>query len=325
MQNEKMGFFTRLKKAIFKFEEYEKFIEEPLKRALAYFFKLILIFSLFVTIALTYTVNTNVKKIGIALETEFPNFKIDNNILNIEEKDSFEYYIEDYDIHLIMDETQEDYVKNNFDNCIIMLKNNMIVKYNGYIQEFGYNNIDDISNQTIIDFFKTQEWKVLYIYIFLMILVLNIVLYSIIMFLDIIVLSVLGLIINIFIGTKFKYNDLVKISIYAMTLPIMLYLLYIVVNILFGTTIKIFELAYSAISYIYLITVMLMMKADAIKNMQELQNVLEEQKRVKEELKRQAKEEQDKQRQKEKEKEEEKAGRKKEKGKNPQEPQTDNG
>ena len=152
MQNKKMGFFTRLKKSIFKFEEYEKFIEEPLKRAFGYFFKLMIIFSLLITIALTYTVNTNVKSFKAALETEFPSFKIENNILSIEEKDSFEYYFEDYDIQLILDETQENNIENDYDNCLMLLKNSMIVKYSGYAQEFGYNNIEGISNQTIIEF-----------------------------------------------------------------------------------------------------------------------------------------------------------------------------
>lgn len=323
MQNNKIGFFTRLKKSIFKFEEYEKFIEEPLKRAFGYFFKLMLIFSLFITIALTYTVNNNVKNFTKALKTEFPSFKIENNVLNIEGKDSFEYYFDDYDVNLIIDETQENYVENDYDNCLIMLKNSMFIKYGGYTQEIGYNNIGNISNQTIIGFFETQEWNILYISTCLVMFLLNYMLYSIIILLDVVTLSILGLIINTLIGTRFKYKDLVKISIYAMTLPILLYLLYLISNVFFGTTIKFFQLAYNTISYIYLITVMLIMKSDAIKNMQELQNVLEEQKRVKEELRRQAEEEQEKQRQKEKEKDEEKKERKK--GEKPQEPQTDNG
>ena len=166
----------------------------------------------------------------------------------------------------------------------------------------------------------------LYINVCLVMFILNFILYSIIILLDVVTLSILGLILNTLIRTRFRYKDLVKISIYAMTLPILLYLLYIIANCLFGTTIKFFQLAYSAISYIYLITVMLMIKADVIKNTQELQRVLEEQKKVKEELKRQAEEEQEKQRQKEKEKEDEKKERKqKEKGKTPQEPQVDNG
>ena len=46
----KIGFFRRLKKSVFKFEEYEKFLEEDLKKAFAYFFKLLAVFSFFVTI-----------------------------------------------------------------------------------------------------------------------------------------------------------------------------------------------------------------------------------------------------------------------------------
>ena len=57
---EKEGFFTRIKKSVFKFEEYEKFIEESLGKALGYFFKLIVLFSLFVTITLIHTLNNNV-------------------------------------------------------------------------------------------------------------------------------------------------------------------------------------------------------------------------------------------------------------------------
>lgn len=320
----KQGFFTRIKKSIFKFEEYEKFIEEPLGKAFGYFIKLIAIFSLFVTIALTYTLNTNVSNIKTVLQTEIPKFKIENNILDIEEIGDFEYFFEDYNVQFIMNETQSNYEQNDYDNCLIMLKDRVIVKYSGITQEIGYNDIGTISNNEVINFFETKEWKILYINVCLVMFALNFMLYSIIILLDVVTLSILGLILNTLIRTRFKYKDLVKISIYAMTLPILLYLLYIVANSLFGITIKFFNLAYSTISYIYLITVMLMIKADVIKNMQELQNVLEEQKKVKEEIKRQAEEEQEKQRQKEKE-DEKKEKKQKEKGKAPQEPQTDNG
>lgn len=130
--------------------------------------------------------------------------------------------------------------------------------------------------------------------------------------------------INKLIHTKFRYADLFKISIYSMTLPIILYIIYIVCNLIFGTTIEYFKIAYDAISYIYLITVMLMLKADIIKNMQELQSVLEEQKKVREELKKE-KEEQKEKKQEEKNNDEEKQPEPEEKNKDKKEPQTDNG
>ncbi|MGN1302011.1 MAG: hypothetical protein ACI4U9_05800, partial [Clostridia bacterium] len=82
-------------------------------------------------------------------------------------------------------------------------------------------------------------------------------------------------------------------------------------NTLFGTTIKFFQIAYSAISYIYLITVMLMMKADVIKNTQELQRVLEEQKKVKEELEREKQEEKERQKEKEEKDKKKRRGKRK--------------
>lgn len=302
MEAKKIGFFRKIKKSIFNFEEYEKFVEEPLKKSFAYFFKLIAIFSFFVTCVLTYTVNTNVNKIQTALEREFPKFKIENNILSIENQDKFEYYLDDYDLYLIMDQKAETYTGDFNGNGLIMLKDKMIIRYRGFAEEIGYNSIGDTSNEKISDFFETNDWKVLLLNMCIVMLLLNFILYSIIILLDVFTLSILGLIINTFIRTKLQYKDIVKISIYAMTLPIILYLLYIALNTLFGTTIKFFQIAYSTISYIYLITVMLMMKADAIKNTQELQKVLEEQKKVKEEIEREKEEE--KQRQKEKEKEE---------------------
>lgn len=311
MEAKKIGFFARIKKSIINFEEYEKFIEEPLKKAFGFFFKLIAMFSLLITIALTYTVNTNVQKIKTAIETEFPNFKVENNTLSIDGQDIFEYYFEDYDLQLIMNVSGIENVPNENEKCIKMLEDRIIIKYGGYVEEIRYNNIGDISNQTIIDFFGTNEWKTLYFNVCLVMLLLNFILYSIIILLDVVALSILGLIINTLIRTKFKYQDIVKISIYAMTLPILLYLLYIVANTLFGTTIKFFQIAYSAISYIYLITVMLMMKADAIKNTQELQRVLEEQKKVKEELEREKQEEKERQKEKEEKDKKKRRGKRK--------------
>lgn len=320
----KMGFFTRIKKSIFKFEEYEKFTEEPLKKAFGYFFKLMLVFSLLITIALGFKLNKGIQKYKTAITTEFPKFELKNNVLEIEGQDKFEYYLEDYNLQFIMDKTGENYTENDYDNCLIMLKDKAVVKYRGVTQEISYNNLGEISNQIMVDFFKTNEWKLMYFNICLAMLILNFILYGVIILLDIFTLSILGLILNILIRTKFSYKDLVKISIYAMTLPIILYLIYIVSNCLFGTTIKFFQFAYSTISYIYLITVMLMMKTDIIKNTQELQKVLEEQKKVKEELKRQAEEEKEKEKQRKKEKEKEK--QEQEEGKNSkEEPQADNG
>lgn len=321
MQNKKVGFFTRIKKSIFKFDEYEKFIEESLGKAFKYFFKLMLVLSLLVSIALICNFNSNFKRIKLAIQNELPEFEIKDGILEIKEDEKMEYYFEDYNFQFVMDQTQEVYTEDSYDNSITMLQKSMFIKVDNYTQEIGYNDIGDISKQIILEGLKGKYWIVVYIIMFFIMILFSFITYSTVIFFDIVTLSILGLIINLFIRTKFKYKDLVKISIYSMTLPILLITLYIVANVLFGTTIKIFGLACDAISYIYLITVMLMMKSDAIKNSQELQDLREEQKKVKEELEREKQEEKEKQERKEQEEKE----RKKEKDKPKETPQTDNG
>jgi Sec-independent protein translocase protein TatA len=60
-----------------------------------------------------------------------------------------------------------------------------------------------------------------------------------------------------------------------------------IVNLFTGFTIKYFEIAYNAIAYIYIITAMLMIKSDLIKQQIEVGKIVEEQKKVREEKKEQ--------------------------------------
>lgn len=319
MESQKIGFFSRVKKAIFKFEEYEKFIVEPTKKAFSYFLKLVLIFSFIITISLIYVLNNYIDNFLHVFKTEFPQISINNNELNIEGKDEFNYYFEDLNFQVKMDENQIADITTDYDNSIILLKNKMIVKFGGVSQNIYYQDgqMNGITNKDII---KTFENKLILFVIYGITLFLtNFTTYVIILLLDIITLAIIGLILNILIRTAFKFADLFKISTYAMTLPIILYLLYTLANILFGITIEYFNLGYKAISYIYLITVLLIMKSDIIKNMQELQTIMEEQKKVREEIKKEKQEEKEK---KEEGKKEDKKEKKKEEDRG--EPQTDN-
>ena len=319
-----MNFFTRVKKAIFKFDDYEKFIVEPTAESFKYFFKLILIFALIITITLVFRIY---KESEIAIKTiknEFPQFTIMNNELELENNQDFEYFFEKLNLNIIMSE-KENVEKNDLSSkSLILLKDKMIIKYDGINQELFYKDVlpEDISKDDILSTGYSKEIIWIYISVFLMMFLISFTLYSVIIFVDIITLMIFGMVINLIIRTSLRYKDVLKISIYSITLPIILYLVYIVANILFGITIKYFEIAYNSIAYIYLVTVLLIMKSDIIKNTQELQNILEEQKKVKEELEREKQEEKEKQE--EANKEPKKQGKEKSK-KNPEgEPQTEN-
>lgn len=285
-----MNLFTRVKKAIFKFEDYEKFIVEPISKAIKYFFQIVFIFSLIITIALAFKMNKETKRTLSIIENEIPNFSISNGILELEENEDFEKYFENIDLNIVMRKEENIDVNgmNLNSNSMIFLNNKIIFKYQGFSQELLYKDAfpEGITKENIINIRNTKEWIGIEISLCLIMLLICFIMYSIFIAIDILTLTILGMIINMIIKTAFRFKEILKISIYSLTLPMILYLIYIVSNILFGITIKYFEIAYDAISYIYLITVLLIMKADIIKNTQELQKILEEQKKVKEELER---------------------------------------
>ena len=304
MEKAKLGFFKRVKKAIFNFDEYEKFIEEPLKEAWKYFFKVVAIFSIIISIVGIYEINTCKNQLIADVKQKFPEFEIKDNTLQMEDTDTFEYNLEKFNIQIIMDKNQTSYPNLDYENATIFLKDKIVMIYSGNVQEIQYKDINIneavLNKKEIIDFVEQHNMGVIYLITFQVFFIVLFVISTVLILIDVFTLSVLGLIINKIINTKFKYADIFKISIYSLTLPIILNTIYMIVNVISGITIKYFAMAYDTISYIYLITVMLMMRAEMIKNMQELQKIVEEQKKVREELKQEKEEEEKKDKEKEK-------------------------
>ena len=81
---------------------------------------------------------------------------------------------------------------------------------------------------------------------------------------DIIVLAVLGYLFARIIKLRLRFKATFNIGVYALTLPMILNLIYIVVNTFTGFEIKYFGWMYQAISYIYVIVAILMIKTEII-------------------------------------------------------------
>lgn len=109
------------------------------------------------------------------------------------------------------------------------------------------------------------------------------IIYTLEILIDVLLLSVVGYLVTKIVNVKFKYRSIFNMSIYALTLSILLYLIYTIVNIFTMFTVKYFDISYNAIAYIYMITAILTIKSDLIKQQIELQMIQKEQKKVKEE------------------------------------------
>ena len=104
-------------------------------------------------------------------------------------------------------------------------------------------------------------------------------------------LGTFGYFTAIILRMHIKFTAMCKIAIYSLTLPIILNAIYVIVHTFANFEVKYFDVMYIAIAYIYIITAILMIKSDFIKNEKELTRILQEQEKIRQELERQKQQE----------------------------------
>ena len=94
--------------------------------------------------------------------------------------------------------------------------------------------------------------------------------------LDIFTLSIFGLFTCLIAKIKMNYKAVFNMSIYAITLSLILRTIYVVVTMLTSFEIKYFEVMYIAVAYITLAAAIFLIKSDVIKQHLELMKIIEE-------------------------------------------------
>jgi len=325
-KTKKVYLIKRMKDSIVNFDKYLSFSEEKLSIAIKYILKLVLLFTILTTIALSLTIVQQISNMVIALKNEVPEFNFQNNELIIEgdnqkivksgENGYFGVIIDAQNNNLKDIQEAADYQK-----VIGILKDRVVIKENGRENALLYDQIaqdydlSSINKNTILQFFNGDNITKIYSSFGIIVFIYFFILYLLQFFLDILLLSVVGYLVSKIAGVKFKYKSIFSMSTFAMTLSIVLYAIYIIVNIFTGFTIKYFEIAYNAIAYIYIITAILTIKSDLIKQKIEVEKIVEEQKKVREENKeKEEKEQKDNKEEKSKKEKKEKKEEKQEEG-----------
>ena len=211
-------------------------------------------------------------------------------------------------------------------NGILILKDRIIIKneFSTNLAEYTYKtiseqyNINKIDKTEILNMLSGQAINRVLIIFFITILLYMFIIYVSTMLIDILLLVVLTYIVARISGLRLKYSAIYNIASYSLTLPVILNMIYFVVNRLTGFTIQYFQIMYTALASIYIITAILMIKSDVIKKQIELNKIIEEQEKVKQELKRKEEEKREQEEQERRRQEREKREKKeKEKEKEP--------
>lgn len=331
MEQGKRSFFRKLKTSIFDFDGYQDLAAEKITKTILYIALLMIIFS--VVISFTYTckmfqivnqakeyISNNISEITFndyeltvtpsnnedIIDVSTDNFVINRIIVNTEDLD------ENGKNNAISDIRSEE-------NGILILKDRIIIKtaLSSNVMQYSYEdiskqyNINNLSKEELINILNSNELKLFVISLLVIITIYIFVVYFFSILVDILLFAVLAYIVSRLARLRLKYSAIYNIAAYSITLPVILNMLYFVANILTGFTMKYFQIMYTSIASIYIITAILMIKSDVIRKQMELNRIIEEQERVKQELKqkeeeRKAKEELERREKRRKEKQKEK-------------------
>ncbi len=329
--SKKIGFFNKIKIAIFKLEDYGFFLGERFKISLKYFFLFVLLLSVVMTAVDTYNISKMINKGYSYIVNELPDFTYtDGNIIFPENIDAYDH---EYHFKLLVN-TNEEFSEEELEsyktkvynngNGIIALKDKFIYIANGTEAEYSYVDFFNMSAQTIenkedlVQMFGQTGMASIVTTFFITDLILIYISNIITIFSDLIVIAIFGLIAARFCGMRFKIAPMFSLGIYSLTLPIVLTAVYSVVYGLTGFVINYFDVMYLLIAYVYIIAAILMIKYDLIKQHYEVEKIMEVQKQIHEELKEQEEKEKE-------EKKEEKPQDKEEKKEEPEEPTVESG
>lgn len=326
------SFFKKLIMSIKNFEKYPELASKKWGIVLSYFLKLLLLFVILTSFATTYQIAKKIQNGLDYIKNEIPEFAFEDGILTLEAEEPMIKKNKDNLIDTIIidtseleEQTLEDYKEalQQAENGVLLIKDKVFIKTQvtkGMI-EYSYSSIftmyqmQDLNKQELLQYFSGTNLVLIDIGIFIMLSIYLFLIYITSIWIDILLLAAFGYITALLMKLRLRFSAMCKIAIYSLTLPILLNAVAILLETFTGFTIKYFEIMYIGISYIYIITAILMIKSDIMKNQKELAKIIEEQEKIRQELDRKREEEERQKEEKEREKEKEQQ-RKKEKKEN---------
>lgn len=315
----KIGFFQKVWNAITKIEKYPDMAAEGLGKAFSYISKVVAILAIVLCLGTLYQTHKILQEGIQYLQNEFPEFsykegKLDvlaEKRLTISEDDSY------VGRTIIDTKTEEEQVVNQYidevtkaGSGMIVLKDKVILKNGAVAGTINYNydellgqmGIQEFTKQTVIDYANSTQVITLYVSIFLTIFIYSFIMYLLTTLSNAVFLSVFGYLTTWIARIKMRFLAVFNMSIYALTLSIILNMLYIAVNIFIDFKMEYFQVMYVAVSAIYLVAAIFLLKTEFMKQQAELMKIAEAQEIVRREMQEQEEKERREQEKKERQK-----------------------
>ena len=325
----KLPFWKRALASIKDFDKYQDFALENLAIGIKYFLKIMLVFSIVVAIAFSIKLSTLINKGQNYLKNEMPEFEYKDGILQIDQTEAI--ILEDSNVFpgvMIMDtrdvteEQLDSYYKKAglYPNSILLLKDKLILINKTANMQSSMDYKDIVNRYELGNFTKQQAIEkvgsiniyLIYLAIFFVMFVYIFTIYVTNTILDALLLAALGYITAKIVGLRLEFRSLFNMSVHALTLPLLLNMIYIPINLFTGFNIQYFAVMYRTISFIYIVTAILIIRSNLIKQQMELLKIVQEQEKTKEEIEQRQEEDKKKEESEDKKEEQPKEKEKKE-------------
>lgn len=319
----KINFLKRIWYSIAKIEKYPDMAAEGFKKALGYLVKIVMILTIVISLGMLYQTHGLIQKCLDYINNEFPEFTYKDGILNVSSESEFKIDQKKLPIgEIIVDTNTEDEQKiNQYINEItengegvIALKDKIIIKNSSVVGTINYQykdtfeqmGISEFNKQDLINYANSSAILKVYASLFLTIFIYSFIMYFLTTISNVVLLSIFGYITTLLAKIKMRFVAIFNMSIYAITLSVILNMLYVGINIFVPFNMEYFQVMYIAVAAIYLVAAILILKSDLIKKQAELMKIEEAQKIIKKEIEEENKEEKKEKKNKEKDSEENK-------------------
>ena len=315
------NFFKKVYNSIVKIEKYPDMAAQGFPKAISYITKLVVILAIVLCLGMVYQTHGLIQDGVNYLQNEFPDFSYKDGTLTVNSDEPI--IIEDSPVMgmAIIDTMTEDENKVNeyitsieqAGDGIVVLKDKVKLKnisVTGTI-EYIYKDvlsqmqIQEFTKQDVINYANSTQIVNLYISVFITVFVYVFIMYFITTISNAFLLSIFGYLTTWIAKIRMRYVAVFNMTVYALTLSIILNILYVAVNIFINFNIEYFQVMYVAVAAIYLVAAIFILKGEFIKKQQELTKIAEVEAVIKQQLDREEEEKQEEEKR-EKEKEERK-------------------
>ena len=306
----KNNFLKRLWYSISKIEKYPDMAAEGFKRAMGYLVKIVMILTLVISAGMIYQTHILIQKGVNYLKDEIPEFTYKDGVLSVASETELKINKEKFPIgEVIVDTNTEDeqkvnqYINEVTENGegVVVLKDKIIVKNSSVVGTINYSykdtfeqmGITEFNKQDVINYTNGSGMFKLYASLFLTIFVYSFIMYFLTTISNVVLLSIFGFITTLLAKIRMRYVAIFNMSVYAITLSVILNMLYIGVNVFVPFSMEYFQVMYVAVAAIYLVAAILILKSDFIKKQAELMKIAEAEEIIKKENEEEKREEPD--------------------------------